>query len=129
MPPETLAGWLDAGRRVALYDVRTREEYRVSHLPGAVRVDPDAGSLPPVPAGAEVVVTYCSLGFRSSALAARAPDPEAAPPRRDLDGGIFAWAHEALPLVDAAGRRTRRVHPFGGLWRLWLPPGVAAPGA
>ena len=68
---------------VVLLDVRTAAEYEVSHLAGAHRFDPPADrslleSLAPVlkSAGlhegqAATLVLYCSVGYRSSDLAAR----------------------------------------------------------
>ena len=88
--------------RPLLLDVRTLAEYEVSHLAGARRVEP--GALPElgVPKDAPIV-TYCSVGYRSSALAQRL---RAAGYTRveNLEGSIFQWANEGRPLVRA-GRR------------------------
>lgn len=111
---DELAAWLADGSRAApqLLDVRAADEYVVSHLRGAVRVDPDASA-------AEVlaridprrpVVAYCSVGYRSSVLVQRLRDAgftQAA----NLEGSIFAWANEGRPLESAAGA-VSVVHPY-----------------
>src|SRR5215212_3038773 len=70
-----LAGWLADEPRAApvLLDVRTTEEWEVSHLNGARRVEPNA---PVETAVAGVsketpIVTYCAVGYRSGELATR----------------------------------------------------------
>ena len=72
---EQLADWLANKNRPppVLLDVRTEEEWNVSHLPGARRVDPNA-SIEEVAAGMPKetpIVTYCAVGYRSGALATK----------------------------------------------------------
>jgi hypothetical protein len=131
VPTEELARRLDAGEEIVLLDVRRPEEYAVSHLPGAVRVDPDAEDLDGlnVPADA-AVVTYCSVGYRSSALAERLMERGRANVA-NLEGSIFAWAGEGRTVVRN-GKPVREVHPYGGEWaflveeelRAYAPPHV-----
>lgn len=114
---------------IVLLDVRSPREYAVSHLPGARRVDPDArpAEVDRVLAGhAGQVVVYCSVGWRSSALAQRlrkAGRTNVA----NLEGSIFAWANEDRPL-EADGKPTRKVHPYNKTFgRLLLPELRAEP--
>lgn len=112
--PGELATWLADGSRVQpqLLDVREPDEYVVSHLPGALQVDPDT------PAGAVLaridpsrpVVAYCSVGYRSSLLVQRL---RAAGFTRavNLEGSIFAWANDGHPL-ESNGQRVSVVHPY-----------------
>src|SRR2546423_2959271 len=70
-----LADWLANKRRPApvLLDVRTPEEWNVSHLPGARRVDPNAAA-ESVAAGLSretPIVTYCAVGYRSREMTER----------------------------------------------------------
>ena len=101
------------GERPLLLDVRTLAEYEVSHLAGARRVEP--GALPElgVPKDAPIV-TYCSVGYRSSALAQRL---RAAGYTRveNLEGSIFQWANEGRPLVRD-GQPAKLVHPYDAVW-------------
>ena len=64
------------------------------------------------------VVFYCSVGVRSSRLAARvqkALREHGATAVEIVDGGIFAWHAERRPLRDAKGE-TAFVHPYDRHW-------------
>lgn len=125
-----LAAWLDDGHRMAplLLDVRQSEEFAVSHLPGAIRIDP-AAERPTLPKGVTFdtpIVTYCSVGYRSSALARRLialgfSDVS------NLEGSIFQWANEGR-LVVRNGRPVREVHPFDPRWGRLLDSDLHPPG-
>ena len=117
---DTLAAWLADSSRVSplLLDAREPEEYAVSHLPGALRVDPDASpdaladTLPDE--HDRPVVVYCSVGYRSARIADRL---ETAGFRdvRNLTGSIFQWANEGRPVVRD-GEPVREVHPYDAVW-------------
>jgi hypothetical protein len=64
------------------------------------------------------IVTYCSVGYRSAALALRL---HAAGYRyvENLEGSIFEWANENRPLVHD-GKPTDRVHPYNAVWEMLL---------
>src|SRR5262245_49532388 len=67
-----LKEWLaDSSRpRPQLFDVRTKEEYAVSALPGARRIEPHA-RVKDVRAAMDTnrpAVFYCSIGYRSSEI-------------------------------------------------------------
>jgi len=104
-------------------DVRTPEEYAVSHLQGAVRVDPDISAAAFRSAFGDrikgkMVLVYCSVGVRSSKLATSvAKEVETAGGKgvANLAGGIFGWHNEARPLVDARGP-TSYVHAYSTSW-------------
>jgi rhodanese-related sulfurtransferase len=114
-----------AGEPPLLLDARAPEEFAVSHLAGAR----NAGSakearaiLGGAPKEREIVV-YCSVGYRSAALAedlARGGFTGV----RNLEGSIFAWANAGRPVVRGE-TRVERVHPFDRKWgrlldrRLW----------
>lgn len=109
-----LAAWLADTNRPApvLLDVRTEAEYAVSHLPGARRADARA-SAPQVAAALEPgrpVVTYCSVGYRSSQMAERL-QKAGLTNVFNLDGSIFQWANEGRPL-EQGGKPTKLVHPY-----------------
>lgn len=124
-----LAQWMadDRDRPLVLLDTRPVAEFDVSHLPGARRVDPttrDTAALG-IPPRARVVV-YCSVGWRSGHVARRLLD--AGRGRTwNLEGGLFAWANEGRPMVDASGNATARVHPFDAAWGRLLRPELRAP--
>ncbi|MDO8295896.1 MAG: rhodanese-like domain-containing protein [Caulobacter sp.] len=106
-----------------LVDVREVDEFAVSRLRGAVRLDPGASvaaarSRLSGNVRGRVLVLYCSVGRRSSAMARRiqaAMAADGATGVLNLRGGIFAWHNAGLPLVNARGA-TRYVHPFNATW-------------
>ena len=122
-----LAETLDAGRRpVVLLDAREAEEYAVSHLAGAHNaqtVDEAIRVLRDSPPDA-LVVAYCSVGVRSSALAARLRERGIAEVH-NLQGSLFAWANEGRPVYRGRARVTE-VHPFDAWWGALLQ--AARPG-
>ncbi len=103
-----------------LFDVRTLDEFEVSHLPGAIRLDPDTdpntflrdydGLLEK-----EWVIFYCSTGRRSTELAEEVAEVLDSQGKRakpaNMKGGIFRWHNESLPLMNATGT-TDSVHPY-----------------
>jgi rhodanese-related sulfurtransferase len=124
---DTLASWLAAPNPPRILDVRSVEEHAVSHLEGAQRVEP--GALDPASIERLVldrdarIVVYCSVGVRSSDLAAalnRAGHRHV----YDLEGGLFAWANAGRPVV---GEGAPRVHPYDSTWSLFVRPELRAP--
>ncbi len=109
-----LAG--DKGSEIILLDARQPEEYAVSHLRGA-RLAADESQALRALAGAGTdtrIVTYCSVGYRSAALAERLM-ANGFNKVENLEGSLFEWANKGLP-VYSAGREVRRVHPFDKVW-------------
>ena len=124
-----LADWLANKGRPApvLLDVRTPEEWSVSHLPGARRVEPNAsvesvaGDLPKE----TPIVTYCAVGYRSGEMADRLRAAGFINVR-NLEGSIFQWANEHRPLVREH-ERVSVVHPYNTFWGRLLNDDVRAP--
>lgn len=125
---DELVRWQTDSSRVppVLLDARSPPEYALSHLRGAVRIDPRAPSLRSVAAFSRdtPVVVYCRVGYRSARVASWL--------RRqgfktvyDLAGGVFAWADEGRPL-EAEGRPATQVHPYSTSWGKLLAPAVRA---
>lgn len=133
---DSLAAWLDADstRPPVLLDVRQAEEYAVSHLPGAIRVDPDGGVPPALDTLARdtPIVAYCSVGYRSSDLASRLVEAGYTNVA-NLEGSIFRWANEGRA-VFRNGHPVREVHPYDSVWgrllnaelRTWMPEKAAS---
>lgn len=122
--PEQASEALKQGEdgRPLVFDIRTREEYRVSHLPRARHVPPDTSPetlLRTIPRD-RMILVYCSVGYRSSEMARRIR--QAGHSRvANLEGSLFAWANEGRPLVNHAGE-ARRVHGYNRRWSRWLKP-------
>jgi rhodanese-related sulfurtransferase len=133
MTPAELAGRLSKPDDLVLIDVREESEYAVSHLSGAIRVDPGIWRSTFLSRYREAlkgktVVFYCSVGVRSSALADNVKEDLLAAGVREvvnLEGGIFAWHNQSRPLVDKRGQ-TSFVHPYDAYWgRLLTRPELA----
>ena len=109
-----LSAWLNDPKRdkPILLDVRTEKEFAISHLHGATRVEPSAKAekvLAQLPPG-RPVVTYCSVGYRSSEFAERLKQAGVAEVF-NLEGSIFQWANEGRP-IEAEGHPADKVHPY-----------------
>ena len=122
MEPEDFARMQAEGADFILLDVREKREFEVSHIPGAVQIDPNAKATDVqallAKAGADAdtpVVVYCSVGRRSSRLGSRVVDALEGRKVTNLRGGVFAWHNEELPLENAAGT-TDAVHPYNDKW-------------
>jgi len=103
---------------IVLFDVRELDEYRVSHIDGAIQVQPDIdidefnedyGEL----LAGKKAVFYCSVGRRSSDLIARL-DPvlkrSGVQSSANLKGGIFNWVNQNNELTG------KKVHPYNAYW-------------
>lgn len=123
---EELKSNLDSGKAPIVLDVRSAEEYEVSHLKGAIRVDPDS-DLPDFLRRLDheaPVVAYCSVGYRSSRLVERLRK-EGFAQAKNLEGSIFEWANKGYP-VERDGTPVREVHPFDAKWGRLLHPSLHA---
>lgn len=126
---QELANWLADKAQPAplLLDVRTTEEWNVSHLSGARHVEPKA-PIESVNMGISKetpIVTYCAVGYRSAEMAKRLR-AGGFTNVRNLEGSIFQWANERRPLVQGE-QPVSRVHPYNALWGRLLEEDVRAP--
>ncbi|MEM8688889.1 MAG: rhodanese-like domain-containing protein [Pseudomonadota bacterium] len=108
---------------IVIFDVREKGEFAVSHLSNAIRIDPDMRPAEFMRKHADriagkTILVYCSVGVRSSALAARLArvlKRQADTRIYNLTGGIFQWHNDGRPLVQGA-QSTRYVHPYNRSW-------------
>ena len=124
-----LARRLDAHEPVLLIDTRAKDEYLVSHLPGAIWAESPAqlrAAVRTVPAS-QLIVLYCSVGVRSSKAAALLMR-DGGHTVANLRGSIFQWANEGRT-IEADGRPAVQVHPYNRLWGQLLEPRLRASGA
>lgn len=115
-----------------ILDARQREEYQVSHLPGAIWVGEQfdkeeviqainqAHSFHPIQKSS--VVVYCSVGIRSEDFG---DDMLEAGYMGvfNLYGSIFAWKDAGFEVVDPEGEPTDRVHVYSKKWGKYLKTG------
>ena len=100
-----------------LLDARTSEEYQVSHLDNAKLADEDLQAV----AGIDhttPIVAYCSVGYRSSAIARRLQGL-GYQNVFNLEGSIFKWVNENRPIY-VGGKQTTKVHPYQRFWQYLL---------
>ena len=117
-----LADWLkDASKsQPILLDARAEKEFAVSHLPNAQHAADEVkawGVLLSQPKDVPVVV-YCSIGYRSSALAQKLK-ARGYTNVQNLEGSIFMWANEGRPLqreLQRGAETVSVVHPFDEKW-------------
>ncbi len=114
---------LDPGQ-IVVFDVREPDEYAISHIAGAVQIDPsiDADAFFDEYEGllaGKTAVFYCSVGWRSSELAQRVDDvlvDEGVLGSYNLMGGLFKWHNEARPLMSTTKEATSSIHPYDSQW-------------
>jgi len=104
-----------------IFDAREKEEYEVSHIPGAKYIgysDFNLTQLEDIPKESNMVV-YCSIGYRSEKIGEKL--------LRlgyknvyNLYGSIFEWANEKYPLVSSNGKTTYSVHSYNKSWSKWV---------
>lgn len=113
MTVESLAATNRAG--LLLVDVREEEEYRVSHLEGAV-YSQSAAAIAEHLAGTNyhAAVIYCSIGYRSAEMV-RDLQKLGVTNAYNLEGSIFEWANEGHPVYDSRGV-VHVVHPYNRFW-------------
>ncbi len=106
---------------LVIIDTRAKAEYNVSHIKDARLFEPDRDSLSLLTAAiarnAEIV-TYCSVGYRSSLIAEKLME-EGYLNVSSLEGGIFEWANQGLPIFKLSTKGETPaiyVHPFDRKW-------------
>lgn len=106
-------------------DAREQEEYAVSHLPSAIHLgynSPDYDQLNQIDKSRPVVV-YCTVGYRSE-RAAKKLRKLGFSQVYNLYGSIYAWKLAGLPLKDAAGQSTEKVHTYSRKWGSFVPDSI-----
>ena len=64
----------------------------------------------------DVVVTYCTAGYRSG-IAATQLEKRLGRPVYSLSGGIIEWFNDGGEVVDpASGEPRDRIHPYSAEW-------------
>ncbi len=122
---EELARWLADTNRTPplLVDVRSSKEFAVSHLRGATNlVSLEQFKQARVAGETSPVVVYCSVGYRSSALAEKL-ERAGFTQVMNLEGSLFQWANEGRPLYRGTNQ-TPEVHGYSRKWSKLLKPSV-----
>ncbi len=120
-------GWLHAKENLIVLDARAPEEFAVSHIYGArpaPSIEKAIEQLVGVPSD-QLIVTYCSVGYRSSELAQQLTGSGFINVH-NLEGSIFEWANRGQP-VYRGDERVQKVHPYNFWWGRYLNKELHAP--
>ena len=104
-----------------ILDAREKEEYQVSHIPGAKCIgydDFDMSSLEGVDKD-ELIVVYCSIGYRSEKIGEKL-QKNGFTNVHNLYGSIFEWVNQSHEVVDDSEKPTNKVHTYNKNWSKWL---------
>ncbi|XP_061178546.1 uncharacterized protein LOC133187200 [Saccostrea echinata] len=116
--------------RVKILDCRAEDEYNISHIDGAVRVNYES-SPEEILHAADIdkstndlldVVCYCSVGYRSALVAQKLQDYVNKSMGNDhlsfynMEGSLFKWANENRHMVDQKGDATKFAHPYNAVF-------------
>jgi rhodanese-related sulfurtransferase len=123
--PQILDQWLQQPSTPPpiLLDVRTAEEFAVSHLPEAHHTPTLESVLALNLDPQQPMVAYCSVGYRSARLVAQLQQ-RGFTEAYNLTGSLFQWANGDRP-VKTPGHSAPVIHPYNRLWGLLLKPTLA----
>jgi rhodanese-related sulfurtransferase len=118
---DQLGRWqADTGQpQAVLLDARTETEFGISHLKGAIHIDPYRPSLKPLEGTSKTsaLVVYSSAGYRGARVACWRMK-EGYSSVTNLAGGVFKCVNEGRPIFRAEGRPAALVHPYDQRWGL-----------
>lgn len=100
-------------KKLVFVDTRKAEEMKISMLPDAVSQDEFLSN--PGKYKDYIIVTYCTISYRSGKLAEKLSNKGLN--IYNLTGGILAWIHEGGRVFDKNGE-TQKVHVYGKKWNL-----------
>lgn len=116
---DELKDWLNSSReKPVLIDARSSEEYQVSHLKDALNWDDPDLAVENSAMKKKPIVVYCSVGYRSSALAARLQN-QGFEKVYNLEGSIFEWINKGNSVYNGE-QEVRVVHPYDADWGRFL---------
>jgi rhodanese-related sulfurtransferase len=109
-----------------LLDAREKEEFLVSHIPGAKHIGYDEFTQDALPDADknQTIILYCSVGYRSEKIGEKLQEAGYTDVR-NLFGGIFEWVNRGGELVNESGK-TNLIHPYSKIWGVWLSKGKKA---
>ncbi|MBX2928937.1 MAG: rhodanese-like domain-containing protein [Saprospiraceae bacterium] len=108
-------------QNLRIFDAREREEYEVSHIPGAEYIgykNFDIKSLANIPKDTPIVL-YCSIGYRSEKIGEKLL-AKGFTNVFNLYGSIFEWVNRGYPVVNFSGEEVKKVHTYNKEWSRWV---------
>jgi rhodanese-related sulfurtransferase len=104
-----------------LFDVREREEFEVSHIPGARHLgykSPSWELLEELKKD-QPIALYCSVGYRSEKIGELLRN-KGFENVYNVYGSVFEWANRGYTLTDLRGHSTAEIHGYSATWGLWI---------
>lgn len=123
--PNELSKLMDSGVPVVLMDIRSPEEYGVSHIRTANFLDYGSFNTRMVEKFSKdsPIIVYCSVGYRSERVGEKLKSA-GFKNVKNLYGGIFQWVNEGHPVVNKKDHPTDSVHTYNRNWSQWLTKGI-----
>lgn len=105
-----------------IIDVRTKEEYLVSHIVNAINIQTKEEIIKIKDSGMKLMLLYCSVGYRSELLGNELYK-SGFTKVYNLNGGIFNYVNHNLSLVNSHNDRVKVVHGYKPSWGCWVREG------
>lgn len=121
--PKITVKELEKKKDFILLDVRSKEEFEISHIEDAIWVGEkkwDFKKLKKILHKQNIIV-YCSVGFRSEKLARKLIN-QGYPKVYNLYGGIFEWINQGKSTRNSNGL-TNTIHCFDNSFAKWIKNG------
>lgn len=118
---DTLDSYIKNNKKIILLDVRSNEEYRVSHLKNSINLNVDEFNYEKFIKNLHkesLVVVYCAAGFRSSVVSEKLQKEGVL--SYSLFGGIIEWSNRNYHLFDNNEKVTKRIHAVNEKWSKWI---------
>ncbi|MEP7267684.1 MAG: rhodanese-like domain-containing protein, partial [Saprospiraceae bacterium] len=100
-------------------DAREKEEFDISHIPGAHFIGYDHWSVDSLHniSKDQTLIVYCSVGYRSEKIGKKL-EALGFTHVLNLYGSIFEWANEGNALESRSGK-TNQIHTYNKKWSKW----------
>ena len=116
---------LQQKNKVIILDSRELDEFKVSHIEGAILVGYNHFRLSSLPDSIDKkipIVVYCTLGVRSEVIANQLVE-NGYTNVKNLYGGISEWKNKDYIVIDSIQRMTENIHVYSKKWGKWLTKG------
>ena len=100
--PAELKAWIDAGKEFQLIDTREPNQYETGHIQNAISIPQlQMPQMLGAVDSSSTVVIYCKYGIKSEQMYIYLKDKLKIKDLYILDGGIYKYAKEIDPSIDA----------------------------
>lgn len=107
-------------KEVLIVDVREKEEFDVSKIPGSVH---ESELVLDLIDKNKTIIVYCSVGKRSEDFG-RELKEEGFKNVLNLYGGIFQWFNDGNTVIDQNNISTIQIHTYSEKWSKWVTRGT-----